>query len=178
MVPLKSNAFTLLLISLLATSAAVLAANIPLGSTLYASDPNSKWTLPNSTTLSFITDPVDPTSGASLFATITFNSIPIWKASGSSASVNSSAVFRLVASSDLQLLHSSTFTTLVSLTWCSNAPATRPPLSPGVLDVRYHVFLMSPVVVPIALGRVLLVICVTVAACLPQPRSGASGIGP
>ncbi|KAL2503496.1 G-type lectin S-receptor-like serine/threonine-protein kinase [Abeliophyllum distichum] len=109
--PLKSNAFTLLLISLLATSAAVLAADIPLGSTLYASDPNAKWTTPNGTTLSFITDPVDPTSGAALFAAITFNSIPIWKAGGSSASVNSSAVFRLVASGDLQLLPSSTSTT-------------------------------------------------------------------
>ncbi|KAL2464006.1 G-type lectin S-receptor-like serine/threonine-protein kinase [Forsythia ovata] len=101
MVPLKSNAFTLLLISLLATSAVVLAANIPLGSTLYASDPNSKWTSPNGTTLSFISDPVDPTSGVSLFAAITFNSIPIWKAGGSSASVNSSAILRLVASGDL-----------------------------------------------------------------------------
>ncbi|KAL2473760.1 Non-specific serine/threonine protein kinase [Forsythia ovata] len=178
MVPLKSNAFTLLLISLLATSAAVLAANIPLRSTIYASDPNSKWTSPNGTTLFFITDSVDPTSGASLFAAITFNSIPIWKAGGSSASVNSSAVFRLVASGDLQLLPFSTSTTLVSLTRCSNAPATKPPLSPGVLDVRYHVFLVSPVVVPIALGRVLLVICAAVAACLPQLRSGAGGIGP
>ncbi|KAL2514703.1 Non-specific serine/threonine protein kinase [Forsythia ovata] len=178
MVPPRSNAFTLLLISLLATSAAMLAANIPLRSTLYAFDPNSKWTSPNGTTLSFITNPVDPTSGASLFAAITINSIPIWKAGGSSSSVNSSAVFCLVASGDLQLLPSSTSTTPVSLTQCSNTPATRPPLSPGVLDMRYHVFFVSPVVVPIALGRVLLVICAAVAACLPQPRSGVGGIGP
>ncbi|CAI9764066.1 unnamed protein product [Fraxinus pennsylvanica] len=124
MLPLPSNAFTLLLLSLLATFAAVLAADIPLGSTLYASDPNSKWTSPNGTTLSFITDSVHPGGATALYAAITFNSIPIWKAGGSSASVNSSAVFRLVASGDLQLLPSSTSATPVWSSGTANLSVT------------------------------------------------------
>lgn len=124
MLQLVLNAFTLLLLSLLATFAAVLAADIPLGSTLYASDPNSKWTSPNGTTLSFITDSVDTGGAAALYAAITFNSIPIWKAGGSSASVNSSAVVRLVASGDLQLLPSSTSTTPVWSSGTANLSVT------------------------------------------------------
>ncbi|KAI3464428.1 hypothetical protein Pfo_021091 [Paulownia fortunei] len=96
--------FLLLLFLLITTTSA---ADIPLGSTLYASDPNSKWPSPNNTfVLSFIADPT--ASAETLIAAVTYNNITIWQAG---ASTNSSAVLRLLPSGDLQLLPSSTSTT-------------------------------------------------------------------
>ncbi|XP_042033474.1 G-type lectin S-receptor-like serine/threonine-protein kinase At1g34300 [Salvia splendens] len=77
------------------------AADIPLNSTLFASDPNSKWTSSNNTfTLSFLPS---PSAADSLIAAISFNSIPIWQAGPPAPS---SAVLRLLPSGDLQLLPS------------------------------------------------------------------------
>lgn len=89
-------------------AAAASAADVPLGTTLYASDPNSRWLSSNNTfALSFIADP--SASAGTLIAAITYNrNIPIWQAG---ASVNSSAVLRLLASGDLQLLPSDSSTT-------------------------------------------------------------------
>ncbi|KAL0438002.1 UNVERIFIED_CONTAM: G-type lectin S-receptor-like serine/threonine-protein kinase [Sesamum latifolium] len=96
-----------LLLHLFLLISAVSAADIPLGSTLYASDPNSKWASPNNTfALAFTADPTS--SGRTLAAAITFNNISIWQAG---ASANSSAVLRLLPSGDLQLLPSSSSTT-------------------------------------------------------------------
>ncbi|KAL1533731.1 G-type lectin S-receptor-like serine/threonine-protein kinase [Salvia divinorum] len=89
------------LLSLLLASAA----DIPLNSTLYASDPNSTWASSNNTfTLSFLPS----ASAGALIAAVSFNSIPIWQA-GPSAS--SSAVLRLLPSGDLQLLPSASSST-------------------------------------------------------------------
>ncbi|KAK6132420.1 hypothetical protein DH2020_033859 [Rehmannia glutinosa] len=92
---------------LLLLTAATSAADIPLGSTLYAADPNSNWPSPNNTfSLSFIADPT--VSPETLIAAVTYNNITIWQAG---ATANSSAVLRLLHSGDLQLLPSSTSTT-------------------------------------------------------------------
>ncbi|KAL2231925.1 UNVERIFIED_CONTAM: G-type lectin S-receptor-like serine/threonine-protein kinase [Sesamum indicum] len=96
-----------LLLHLFLLISVVSAADIPLGSTLYASDPNSKWASPNDTFAFAFT--ADPTSSArTLVAAITYNNISIWQAG---ASTNSSAVLRLLPSGDLQLLPSSSSTT-------------------------------------------------------------------
>ncbi|KAL0314227.1 UNVERIFIED_CONTAM: hypothetical protein Sangu_2267100 [Sesamum angustifolium] len=102
-----------LLLHLFLLISAVSAADIPLGSTLYASDPNSKWSSPNDTfALAFTADPTS--SARTLVAAITYNNISIWQAG---ASTNSSAVLRLLPSGDLQLLPTSSSTT----------PSGRPP---------------------------------------------------
>ncbi|XP_047962535.1 G-type lectin S-receptor-like serine/threonine-protein kinase At1g34300 [Salvia hispanica] len=88
----------LLLLPLLAS-----AADIPLNSTLYASDPNSKWTSSNNTfTISFLPSP-SSAAADSLIAAVSFNSIPVWQAGPAAPS---SAVLRLLPSGDLQLLPS------------------------------------------------------------------------
>ncbi|PIN19029.1 Serine/threonine protein kinase [Handroanthus impetiginosus] len=95
-----------LVLSLFLLAAAASAADIPLGSSLYASDPNSRWASPNNTfALSFIADPT--ASAGTLIAAVTYNNIPIWK---TGVATNSIAVLRLLPSGDLQLLPSSTST--------------------------------------------------------------------
>ncbi|XP_073052734.1 LOW QUALITY PROTEIN: G-type lectin S-receptor-like serine/threonine-protein kinase At1g34300 [Primulina eburnea] len=90
------------------------AADIPLGSTLYASDPNSKWVSPDSTfTFSFVNVPASTTT----VAAIAYGSIAIWTGGGPSVSLNSSAILRLLPSGNLQLLPSSTSSTPV---WSSD----------------------------------------------------------
>ncbi|XP_073135591.1 G-type lectin S-receptor-like serine/threonine-protein kinase At1g34300 [Henckelia pumila] len=88
-----------------------IAADIPLGSTLYASDANSKWTSPGNTfTFSF-------TTGPATVAAIAYDNITIWAAGAPSVSINSSAILRLSPSGDLQLLPLSTSSTPV---WSSD----------------------------------------------------------
>ncbi|KAG8378370.1 hypothetical protein BUALT_Bualt08G0130400 [Buddleja alternifolia] len=95
----------LLLLLLIAATAS--AADIPLGSTLYASDPTSRWSSPNNTfTLSFTTNPTSP--AGTLIAAVTYTNISIWKAG---PSTNSTAVLRLLPSGDLHLLPTPTSTT-------------------------------------------------------------------
>ncbi|KAL8485421.1 hypothetical protein ACS0TY_027642 [Phlomoides rotata] len=94
------------LILFLLLTAAASAADIPLGSTLFASDPNSKWSSPSNTfALSFI---ANPSSAGTLIAAVAYSNISIWQAG---ASANSSSVLRLLNSGDLQLLPSATSTT-------------------------------------------------------------------
>ncbi|XP_073052728.1 G-type lectin S-receptor-like serine/threonine-protein kinase At1g34300 [Primulina eburnea] len=90
------------------------AADIPLGSTLYASDPNSKWASPDNTfTFSFVNVPASTTT----VAAIAYGSIAIWTVGGPSVFLNSSAILRLLPSGDIQLLPSSTSSTPV---WSSD----------------------------------------------------------
>lgn len=96
----------------------VAAADVQLGSTLSASDPNSKWTSPSQTfTFTFITDP----SGASSahFAAIIYDNspnIPIWIAGGSDrGAVDSTATLRLLSNGNLELRNGSSN----SLVWQS-----------------------------------------------------------
>lgn len=97
---MKPLALIISLCILLIGGAAVEAADIRPGSTLLASDPNSRWQSPNNTfTLSFI--PADPNS---FFAAIAYDAkIPIWNAGGVSAAVDSSAALRFLSNGDLQL---------------------------------------------------------------------------
>ncbi|KAK4490085.1 hypothetical protein RD792_000740 [Penstemon davidsonii] len=98
--PLRLPLFLLLLT---ATASAV---DIPLGSTLYAPDSNSRWPSPNNTfTLTFIPGP--NSSAGTVIAALTYNNIPIWTAG---PSTTSSAVLRLLPSGDLVLLPSPTST--------------------------------------------------------------------
>ncbi|KZV33067.1 G-type lectin S-receptor-like serine/threonine-protein kinase-like [Dorcoceras hygrometricum] len=93
------------------------AADIPLGSTLYASDPNSKWVSSDNTfTFTFFNDPTSATT----VAAIAYGNITIWKGGGPSVSVNSSAILRLLQSGDLQLLPSSTSSSPVWSSGTSN----------------------------------------------------------
>ncbi|XP_051139150.1 G-type lectin S-receptor-like serine/threonine-protein kinase At1g34300 [Andrographis paniculata] len=86
--------------------AAAAAADIPLGSTLYASDPNSRWTSSNRTyAVSFVT-----ASDGTLVAAVSYNNITIWQV-GAAAKLAPSAVLRLLPSGDLQLLPNSTAAT-------------------------------------------------------------------
>ncbi|XP_009630645.1 G-type lectin S-receptor-like serine/threonine-protein kinase At1g34300 [Nicotiana tomentosiformis] len=81
------------------------AADILPGSTLLASDPNSKWSSPNNTfTLSFLQ--LDPTNQNTYFASISYNNIPIWTAGGTTVNggaVDSSAALRFLSNGDLVL---------------------------------------------------------------------------
>uniref|UniRef100_A0A5B6YSI8 Receptor-like serine/threonine-protein kinase n=1 Tax=Davidia involucrata TaxID=16924 RepID=A0A5B6YSI8_DAVIN len=85
----------------------IISADIPSGSTLYASNPDQNWTSPNNTfSLGFITQ------GPSYFAAITYNGIPIWKAGGAA---DSSASLQFLSDGNLRVLNGSG-----SLVWQSN----------------------------------------------------------
>ncbi|CDP16574.1 unnamed protein product [Coffea canephora] len=95
------------------------AADVQLGSTLSASDPNSKWTSPSQTfTFTFISDP----SGASSahFAAIIYDNspnIPIWIAGGSDlGAADSTATLLLLSNGNLELRNGS----YNSLVWQSS----------------------------------------------------------
>ncbi|CAH9094298.1 unnamed protein product [Cuscuta epithymum] len=91
------------------------AAEIPPGSVLLASDPNSSWPSPNNTfSLSFIPDPEDPNHS---FAAISYDGrTPIWKAGA--AALDSSAAFRFLSNGDLQLTGGPSSSPTVA--WSSN----------------------------------------------------------
>ncbi|KAL6515611.1 hypothetical protein OROHE_018645 [Orobanche hederae] len=104
MKPLFFFFFFFLLSFLIATAST---ADIPLGSTLFSADPDSKWQSPNNTfSLSFIPDSL--AAAGTLIVAVTYNNVPTWQAA---VSANSSAVLRLLHSGDLQLLPSSTAAT-------------------------------------------------------------------
>ncbi|KAA8538593.1 hypothetical protein F0562_028213 [Nyssa sinensis] len=88
-----------------------ISAQIPPGSTIYASNPNQSWASPNNTfSLSFITE------GSTYFAAITYNNIPIWKAGGDDrGAADSSASLHFLSDGNLRLLNGSG-----SLVWQSN----------------------------------------------------------
>ncbi|XP_057793484.1 G-type lectin S-receptor-like serine/threonine-protein kinase At1g34300 [Salvia miltiorrhiza] len=110
--PPRPPLLAFLLCLLLAASAS--AADIPLNSTLYANDPNSRWASPNNTfALSFV--PSAP--AGTLIAAVSYSTIPIWQAG---PSTNSSAVLRLLPSGDLQLLPAASSTTPL---WSSSTAA-------------------------------------------------------
>ncbi|CAK9142768.1 unnamed protein product [Ilex paraguariensis] len=92
----------------------ILAADIPLGSTISASNPNQSWSSPNGTfSLGFTTDG----STNTYFLAITYNGFPIWKAGGDPGGVtDSTATLRFLPSGNLQLLNGSTN----ALVWQSN----------------------------------------------------------
>lgn len=90
----------------------VFAADVQLGSTLSASDQNSKWSSPNNVfSLSFIKDPSGVTSD--YFAAILYDnnpSIPIWvagAANASSGAADSTATLRLFSNGNLELRNGS-----------------------------------------------------------------------
>ncbi|XP_060198178.1 G-type lectin S-receptor-like serine/threonine-protein kinase At1g34300 [Lycium barbarum] len=86
------------------------AADILPGTTLLASNPNSKWSSPNNTfTLSFLQ--LDPTNQSSYFAAISYNNIPIWQAGGE---VDSSGELRFLRNGDLQLTNGTSRTVVWS----------------------------------------------------------------
>ncbi|KAI8013038.1 G-type lectin S-receptor-like serine/threonine-protein kinase [Camellia lanceoleosa] len=76
--------------------------NIPLGSTLSASNLNQSWPSPNNTfAVGFIAD------GSAYFAAVTYNGFPVWKAGGDSGAVKSSASFQFLSNGNLRLINSS-----------------------------------------------------------------------
>ncbi|KAJ8541661.1 hypothetical protein K7X08_002477 [Anisodus acutangulus] len=88
-----------IIFTIIITTTTTKAADILPGSTLLASNPNSKWSSPNNTfTLSFLQ--LDPTNQNTYFAAISYNNIPIWKAGGS---VDSSGALRFLPNGNLQL---------------------------------------------------------------------------
>ncbi|CAI9114683.1 OLC1v1015462C1 [Oldenlandia corymbosa var. corymbosa] len=116
-----SQVFLLFVIIKIANLASVLAADIQLGGTLSASDPNSKWASPDSTfSFTFIND----TSGASSakFAAIVYDNNPgvaIWVAGGASpngGAADSTATLRLMPNGNLELRNGSSN----SLVWESS----------------------------------------------------------
>lgn len=114
MEPSSFNMFMLFLILFSAT--AMVAQDIPPGSTLHASNPQQSWTSPNkSFTLSFIQE-----SENAYFAAITYNGVPIWRAGGDpGGAVDSSAELRFLQDGNLQLLVAGPTPSLV---WQSNTP--------------------------------------------------------
>ncbi|KAL9668067.1 hypothetical protein QQ045_002441 [Rhodiola kirilowii] len=96
--------FLLLLTGLSIEAAAAAAADIPLGSILYASNPNSTRSSPDSTfSLGFI-----PSTDASFFiAGVNFNCVSVWQAGGTGVVVDSAGSLQLTQSGDLQLLDGS-----------------------------------------------------------------------
>ncbi|XP_059631896.1 G-type lectin S-receptor-like serine/threonine-protein kinase At1g34300 [Cornus florida] len=78
-------------------------ADIPLGSTLYASNQNSNWNSPNRTfSLGFISE------GPTYFAAVTYNGIPIWRAGGvDTGAADSSASLQFLSDGNLRLVNGS-----------------------------------------------------------------------
>ncbi|KAF9612988.1 hypothetical protein IFM89_004792 [Coptis chinensis] len=101
-------------------------ADIPLGSTLTPSNPNTNWTSPNNVfSVTFI--PISSTNPTSFSAAISFSGIPVWKAGGDFGIVDSSARFELQLSGNLRLTNGSG-----SLVWESRT--SNKGISNGTLD--------------------------------------------
>ncbi|KAJ8551251.1 hypothetical protein K7X08_000621 [Anisodus acutangulus] len=96
---MKPQLFIIIFIIIITTTTTKAADILP-GSTLLASNPNSKWSSPNNTfTLSFLQ--LDPTNQDTYFAAISYNNIiPIWKAGGP---VDSLGALRFLSNGNLQL---------------------------------------------------------------------------
>ncbi|KAF8404199.1 hypothetical protein HHK36_009082 [Tetracentron sinense] len=84
---------------------AVVSADIAPGSTLLASNPNSNWNSPNGTfSLGFISASTNPSL---LSAAISYSGIPVWKAGGNDAVVDSNAAFEFLNNGNLRLVNGS-----------------------------------------------------------------------
>ncbi|KAK4359015.1 hypothetical protein RND71_021244 [Anisodus tanguticus] len=96
---MKPQLFIIIFIIIITTTTTKAADILP-GSTLLASNPNSRWSSPNNTfTLSFLQ--LDPTNQDTYFAAISYNNIiPIWKAGGP---VDSLGALRFLSNGNLQL---------------------------------------------------------------------------
>ncbi|KAK9101232.1 hypothetical protein Scep_024662 [Stephania cephalantha] len=106
--------FVLLVLLLCELSGYAAAADIALGSFLQPS-PAANWSSPNNTfSLSFLPTPT-PNPAPAFTAAISFSGIPVWKAGGDSALVDSNGRLRLLPDGDLRLLNGSGATV-----WSSN----------------------------------------------------------
>uniref|UniRef100_A0A7N0U9E2 Receptor-like serine/threonine-protein kinase n=1 Tax=Kalanchoe fedtschenkoi TaxID=63787 RepID=A0A7N0U9E2_KALFE len=97
--------FLLLLLFSTALNGGARAADVALGSTLFASAPNATWSSSDNT-FSFGFTP-SPDSTSSFVAGVSFNGVSVWQAGGPGLLIDSAASLHLNQSGDLQLLDAS-----------------------------------------------------------------------